>query len=87
MEDDGIVESTLTKLENFRDSSVWRDMIREIDIWDRMAQSGYDECRTMEDVTRIQGRREALQYILSLPDTLINAVKEQMEKDRRNQDE
>lgn len=77
--DEGKVEviSTETSLVEFKNSTVWKDMMRELLIWDRQAQKDYDHCKQMEDVTRIQGRREAIAYLIQLPDFLLDALIQQ----------
>ncbi len=79
---DAVVNSTKAALEDFKNSSVWEDMIRELELWQENLKGGYDLCENMEQVARIQGRREAIDYILALPDNLIEFVKEKRQKEK-----
>jgi hypothetical protein len=74
-------------LEHFINSTVWEDMQRELQIWREMAGRDYDTAATIEEVRLIQGRREAIEYILALPETMLNALKEEQEDGSRREND
>jgi len=85
MMDKAVIQSTEVSLRDFKESTIWADMVRELRIWDLQIQTQYDACKSMEDVTRIQGRREALAYIMQLPDILLEGLIKQREEEKKNE--
>lgn len=85
MRDKAVIQSTEVSLRDFKESTIWADMVRELRIWDLQIQTQYDACKSMEDVTRIQGRREALAYIMQLPDILLEGLIKQREEEKKNE--
>lgn len=83
--DKAVIQSTEVSLRDFKESTIWADMVRELRIWDLQIQTQYDACKSMEDVTRIQGRREALAYIMQLPDILLEGLIKQREEEKKNE--
>jgi len=81
-----LVGSTETALREFKEGSVWVDILGELEKWMQMLQEAYDECNDISEVKKIQGRREAVLHILDLPDKLIEAAKEQRLKEQEERD-
>lgn len=69
-----IVEGTATSYRNFLAGIIWKDLKRELTIWYENAAKQYDNAANMETVCRIQGRREACEYILQLPEQILEQL-------------
>jgi|SRR6056297_356630 len=81
------ISSTETQLKTFKESSIWADMKRELELWMLMLQGSYDKCDSLAELKLIQGRREAVVHLLALPDNLMHAAKTQREKDKEERNE
>ena len=67
-------------LTSFIKSMVWCDMQNELNIWEAMANSEYADTKNMEEVARIQGRIEAINYLRSLPEMLLDGLRADKEE-------
>ena len=86
MSEESLVRSTETALREFKESSIWADISEELEKWMKILQERYDECEDLPEVKKIQGRREAVHHMLILPDSLIEAAKEQQLKEQEERD-
>lgn len=68
--------STEEALERFMESTVWKDMQKELQTWGIMALREFDYADSMEKVKELQGIRQALDRVLDLPQHLLEAVRE-----------
>lgn len=69
------IKGTIYGYEKFLKSPVWKDMKTEMEIWLAMARSEYREAKNMEEVAKIQGREEAIEWLMQLPEILLEAQK------------
>lgn len=56
-------------------------MKRELQIWYDNAAKGYDNAENMEEVCKIQGRREACEYMMQLPELILEGLLADAEAD------
>lgn len=75
-----ILTNTIPAWEAFKESTIWKDIWREVVIWDRMAVGQYDTAKELIDFARLNGVREAFRNLLALPDIFIQAIREAEEK-------
>ncbi len=88
-----VIRSSRSEIVNFRNSILAKDMRRELLIWARVAKSAYPEVDNLLEKGRIDGRLEALDYVLGLPDNMIEVLEEREREikeeeedgDRRNE--
>ena len=71
-----VIRSSKSEIVNFRNSILAKDMRRELLIWARVAKSAYPEVDNLLEKGRIDGRLEALDYVLGLPDNMIEVLEE-----------
>lgn len=88
MENNGVGEVKLRGTENgyvtFLKSTIWKDIQHELDVWRAMAESDYQTAENMQEVTKIQGRVEAIDYMLQLPNMLLDGIRDaNTEKEER----
>lgn len=81
-----VIRSSKSEIVNFRNSILAKDMRRELLIWGRVAKSAYPEVDNLLDKGRIDGRLEALNYVLGLPDNMIEVLEER-EKEIKEEEE
>jgi len=82
--DEPVINSSIRDLEEFTKSIIWDDLKREFQAWADGLISMYDTLKTTDpefaaELGRIQGRREAVAYILTLPEVMIDILKEMEE--------
>lgn len=85
MEDESyepVINSSVVDLERFLESVIWQDIKREFRVWADGLIMLYDTLKTSDpefqtELGRIQGRREAVAYILTLPEVMIESLKEE----------
>lgn len=68
------VRSSENEFQSFIDSTVWNDILDEVKAWYEDASRAYDSAKTLEEVRLLQGRREACEYFMQLPEQLRDAV-------------
>jgi len=78
-----IIRSSKSDLVNFKNSVLAKDIRRELLVWLRMARSEYYEVDNLLEKGRIDGRIEAISYVLNIVDNMIEALdlKERDEND------
>ena len=81
--------STRNQIESFKESLVWKDMIRELMAWDKgfemelnslsgnAATENSSTASVLIHLGFIDGVRKAVVYFLTLPDTLLDSLKEE----------
>lgn len=74
------IRATKEEILRFISSLLWQDMQLECEVWKEQAASEYDQADTMEKVARIQGRREAIDYLLKMPQTFLEILDERTGK-------
>jgi hypothetical protein len=79
---DPVINSSVGDLEKFIESIIWQDIRREFQVWADGLVMLYDTLKVSDpefqtELGRIQGRREAVAYILTLPEVMIEALKEE----------
>lgn len=70
-----VIHSTELALEEFLQSVLWNDMRNEVVMWYTMAAKDYDQAKSMAEIRRAQGIREACEYFIGLPQVLLDAVR------------
>lgn len=68
---DVVIKSTPEGIRRFMEGTIWEDMLRELRIWSDQVGEHYDSCNTIEDLRLIQGRREAIDFCMQLPEMMI----------------
>ena len=63
-----IIRVGVSEVREFKKSQLAKDMKRELLIWRRVAKQGYSDCKTLLEKGRIDGRVEAIESILAIPD-------------------
>lgn len=79
-----MIKSTKTQIKHFQESFLWADFCSELDIWKKMVSGEFSTCSDLITLGRIQGRIEAIGYLLSLPETLLNLLEDQKNDTRHN---
>jgi len=69
-----IIRSSRSDLVSFKNSVLAKDIRRELLIWIRMARSEYHEVDNLLDKGRIDGRIEAITYVLGIIDNMIEVL-------------
>ena len=69
------IRGTIVGYEKFMRSVIWRDLLQELIVWKALAESEYKDAKSMEDVAKIQGRVEAVEYLSQMPEMLLDALK------------
>ena len=72
--------STIARMEEFIESSVWADMLAELQLWQQAAESEFITCANLHQLGNIQGRIEALAYLRGLPHALLGFLKDRAEE-------
>ncbi len=73
---DVVITATRDQLVEFLESFIWKDMIRELELWKASAAKDYDQVSDLLTLGKIQGRREAIDYILGLPKNLLEVLED-----------
>jgi hypothetical protein len=73
------VTSTRDQLEDFIGSFVWKDMVELLKMWEEGLVPLYDQSDSLIELGRIQGRREAINYLLEAPHFLLGELDYQKE--------
>ena len=78
------INSSIVELENLKDSTVWGDIVRELESWvegfkrelraipEEAASSNPSTASVLLHMGSCSGRIKAVEYMLSLPDVLIS---------------
>lgn len=82
-----IIRTTKGEIEEFKKSLLAKDMRREVLILKRMAQSEYEKANTLLWKGNIDGRLEALDRILDLPNRFILEIEQDIEDKKIKEEE
>lgn len=77
--------STRPQLEAFLSGNIWADMSVELELWKSRAAEEFDLCTDLRELGKIQGRRETIDYILGLPEMLIQSLTDMIQERRSGQ--
>jgi hypothetical protein len=80
------ITSSKLQLKDFIESNIWKDLRRELKIWSRLARDEYDTVSDLVQLGKVQGRREAVGYLLELPNIFIQEIIEKEIENGRNTD-
>lgn len=86
-----LINSSPADLVQFLNGVIWQDIKRELAIWMASLGNAYDNLKATDDnflveYGVIKGRREAIKYLLDLPEQMLEAVEEEIKNDaRRNE--
>jgi len=87
------IKSTKSQLEDFKESIIWYDLVKELEAWkkgfetelksivDDAASSNPSTASVLLHLGDLNGRIKAVDYLLSLPDVFISLLED---KDGRN---
>ncbi len=78
---EGIIRGSEVGYDKFLRSLIWQDLCAELKVWKKLAESEFQGADSMEGVARIQGRIEAIEYLLALPEILLEALKNNGEEE------
>ena len=67
------MRSTRKQWEDFQETSLWHDMQETLEDWVDGIKTEVFAADSMDEVRKYQGRVEALQYFLILPQTIIES--------------
>lgn len=85
------INSTVDGLKKFKESIQWKDVIRELEAWclgfdfelDKIVDDAASDNPTAASVLMrlgdLNGRKKAVQYMMSIPDVLISIKQEEVE--------
>jgi hypothetical protein len=74
------VRATKEQVKAFLHSILWKDMVREAMDWRKAARQDYDIATDLLTLGRIQGRLEAIDYMIGLPEGLLQIIEDQIEE-------
>lgn len=82
------MRSSRKMLEEFVKSAIWLDIKETLDDWIEGIKTDVFKSEDIMDVRRWEGRLEAVEYFLALPQTLMNSIEyEEGPKDGPGHDE
>ena len=82
------MRSSRKMLEEFVKSAIWLDIKETLDDWVKGIKTDVFKSEDIMDVRRWEGRLEAVEYFLALPQTLMNSLEyEEGPKDGPGHDE
>jgi hypothetical protein len=87
MEQETILKGSINGYSQFLNSNIWKDIKNELELWDQLAVQEYAEAEDLKTVGRIAGKREAISFMLQLPDMLHEALITAMDKNYSKEDE
>lgn len=70
---------TLEQIKSFLESPLWADLLEELSDWKTRAESEYGSCTDLLHLGKIQGRSEALIFMMSLPDVIHEEIEAEYE--------
>lgn len=73
-------KSTIAQMEVFLTGNVWADMLSELSEWKKDIEGGYPQCETLKQLGEVNGRLEAVAYILALPHALLGFLRERAQR-------
>jgi len=90
-----IVRATREQIKSFKESLLWKDMVRELGIWKTACKeepmaivadaqdSNPSTAAVLMHLGDIHGRVKSVDFILNLPDLFLNILEEQKDDDKR----
>jgi hypothetical protein len=90
------VYSTTEQIKNFMESTLWKDMVRELEAWSEGFRREQDSLVEEAAVTNpstasvlmhlgdLNGRQKAIRYVLGLPEMLLDVKEEQKQNKQTN---
>lgn len=86
--DEITIRSSANEFKRFIDSSVWRDILNELNELERMENAKFPDERQIEEIYRIQGRLEVLRdikmHIPNILEALLEDEGQQQIKDKED---
>lgn len=88
------INSTLDGLRQFKESVIWSDFVRELEMWktgfeqerasivDNAADSNPSTASVLLHLGDVNGRVKAVDYMLSLPDIFIQLLEDKIEEEQ-----
>jgi len=70
------IQSSIAKFEEFVESQIWKDLKSELIVWKEDIQSIQDNVSDEKELFRCQGRKEAINNFLVLPETIIDYLEQ-----------
>jgi hypothetical protein len=92
-----VITSTRTRMEEFKDSTIWLDISNELNSWkkgfeqelksivDDAAENNPSTASVLLHLGDLNGRIKAVDYMLSLPTVLLEILKEREEEERKDE--
>ena len=89
------INATKSQVETFKDSILWTDISRELGFWlegfdkeqshivDDIASKNLTSASVISHLSSLDGRRKAVQYMLSLPDVFLNILEDKKDDSKR----
>ena len=88
---DLVVNATCSQVEDFKESILWADIVRELNVWtegfkrelesivENSAEGNPSTATVLMHMGDINGRMKAVDYVLSIPDVFIDVINQQKE--------
>jgi len=89
------INATKSQVSTFKESILWADMSRELNFWldgfdkeqshivDDIADKNLTAASVISHLSSLDGRRKAVQYMLSIPDVFLNTLEERNDSKRK----
>jgi hypothetical protein len=89
-----VVYSTVSQLEDFKESLIWKDIERELKAWqlgfeieqrglvEDVAENNLSTANVLTHLGDLHGRQKAIEYVLSIVDVLISIAIEEQEENQ-----
>ena len=83
-----VINATKLQVEAFKESILWADINRELNFWlegfeiekshivDEIADKNLTSASVISHISSLDGRKKAVQYMLSLPEVFLNTLEE-----------
>lgn len=93
-----VVGSTRVQLEEFRESIIWKDIVRELDAWlmglereveimvENAANDNPSTANVCMHIGHIYGRKKAVEYMKAIPSVLIGFIDDKKANKDREED-
>ena len=81
------MHSSISEMKSFMKSNVATDLKRELACWIRNVKMLYPEVDSLLEKGRIDGRVEAISFVLSLPEVMLDSLIEIQEEKRKMKEE
>jgi len=89
------INATKLQVEEFKESILWADMCNELTFWldglevekshivNDIAEKNLSSAAVISHISSIDGRKKAIQYMLSLPEVFLNILEERNDSKRK----